>query len=43
MFIFILFFLSYGTLDILLDALGALDNAMGVLGLLTFIFIFIYF
>jgi hypothetical protein len=42
-FMFILFFSSYGTLDILLDSLGALDNQMGVSGLLTFIFIFIYF
>jgi hypothetical protein len=40
---FIHLLLSYGTLDILLDALGALDNAMVVTGLLTFIFIFIYF
>jgi hypothetical protein len=43
MFMFILFFLSYDTLDILLDSLGALDNQMGVSGLLTFIFIFIDF
>jgi hypothetical protein len=39
MFMFILFFSSYGTLDILLDALGALDNAMGVPGFLTFLFL----
>jgi hypothetical protein len=43
MFMFIYLFWSYGTLDILVDAFGALDNAMGVPGLLTFIFIFIYF
>jgi hypothetical protein len=41
MFMFILFFSSYGTLDILLDALGALDNPMGVPGFLTFLFIYL--
>jgi hypothetical protein len=40
MFMFIYLFSSYGTLDILLDALGAFDNAMGVPRLLTFIFIY---
>jgi len=43
MFMFILFFSSYGTLDILLDALGALDNAMGVPGFLTFLFLYLFF
>ncbi len=41
MFIFI--FSSYGTLDILLDSLGALDNAMGGPGFLTFLFIYLFF
>ncbi len=36
-------FSSYGTLDILLDPLGALDNAMGVPEFLTFLFIYFFF
>jgi hypothetical protein len=43
MFMFIYLFSSYGTLDILLDVLGALDNAIGVPRLLTFIFSFSFF
>jgi hypothetical protein len=39
--LFFFFFSSYGTLDILLDALGALDNAMGAPGFWHF-FLFIY-
>jgi hypothetical protein len=42
MFMFILFFSSYGTLDILLDALDALDNPMGGPGFLTFHFIYLF-
>jgi hypothetical protein len=40
-FMFIVFFLSCSTLDILLDVIGALDNAMGVPGFLTF-YLFIW-
>jgi len=43
MFMFIFIFSSYGTLDILLDSLGVLDNAMGGPGFLTFLFIYLFF
>jgi hypothetical protein len=42
-FMFIVFFLSCSTLDILLDVIGALDNAMGVPGFLTFLFFYFFY